>query len=159
MLGRLVAVLALLAAFPSGAAEPTGIEVTEAWARASAGRTQSAAAYLTLVNRGPADDKLMSVSSPIAKHVHLHKEEMSQGNVVRMVMVESIDLPAGNTVKLAPGGLHVMLMELDHPLVAGQQVPLRLRFAKAGDLAIDANIAAVGAMGPPPPQPGEHHHH
>jgi copper(I)-binding protein len=159
MFSKVIAVLALISAFPAWAAEPAGIEVKEAWARASAGRTQSAAAYLTLVNRGPADDKLIGASSPIAKHVHLHSEQMMQGNVMRMIMVESVDLPAGKTVSLAPGGLHVMLMELDYPLVAGATVPLRLRFAKAGDIAVDANVGAVGAMGPPPSRPGEHHHH
>ena len=51
-----------------------------------------------------------------------------------------------------------MLMDLERPLVAGQQVALRLRFAKAGDIAVDANIAAVGAMGPPPSPAGQHHH-
>jgi copper(I)-binding protein len=158
MFASLVVAISLLAAAPALAAEPAGIEVKDAWARASAGRTQSAAAYVTLVNRGPADDKLVGASSPIAKHVHLHAEQMTQGNVMRMVAVESVDLPAGKTVTLAPSGMHLMLTELDHPLAAGGTVPLRLRFAKAGDVAIDATIGAVGAMAPPPPPDDRHHH-
>jgi periplasmic copper chaperone A len=158
MFASLIVAISLLAAAPAFAAEPAGIEVKDAWARASAGRTQSAAAYVTLVNRGPADDKLVGASSPIAKHVHLHAEQMTQGNVMRMVAVESVDLPAGKTVTLAPSGMHLMLTELDHPLAAGGTVPLRLRFAKAGDVAIDATIGTVGAMAPPPPPADRHHH-
>lgn len=136
------------------AAEPAKIEVGAAWARASGGRTQSAAAYVTVTNRSADADRLVAVASPVAKSAMIHQDEMGAGNVMRMKKVDFIDIAAGQTVTFAPGSYHVMLMDLERPLAAGQHFPLTLRFAKAGEIAVDVAVQSIGAMGPS----GSHDH-
>lgn len=145
----IAALVSCVLAVASIAAEPAKIEVGAAWARASGGRTQSAAAYVTIANRSPSDDRLVAVASPVAKSAMIHKEEMGEGNLMRMKMVDGIDIAAGQTVTFVPGGYHVMLTELERPLAAGQHFPLTLRFAKAGETTVDVAVQSIGAMGPP----------
>ncbi len=145
----------LLAAAQATAAEPAGIEVDQAWARATGGMTQSGAAYLTLVNRGPSDDRLVAVSTPEAKMADLHEMSMDSRNVMHMRRLDNgLALPAGKTVRLAPGGYHVMLMRLKSPLKAGETFPLTLRFAKAGERTIEVTVMPIGAAGPATGQTG-----
>jgi periplasmic copper chaperone A len=147
---RIAAALAalLLTAASGLAAEPAEIEVSGVWARASAGMTQSGAAYLTLDNRGPTDDRLLGVATPSAKDAQLHEMSMDKDNVMHMRHVQGIALPAGKTVKLAPGGFHVMLMGLTAPLKAGDTFPLTLRFAKSGERTVEVTVMPMGAAGP-----------
>jgi copper(I)-binding protein len=67
--------------------------------------------------------------------------------------VEGIEIPADQRVVLAPKGTHIMLMGLAKPLVAGETVPLELRFAKAGEIGITVVVRAAGSDAPPPPSP------
>ena len=67
-----------------------------------------------------------------------------QGDVMRMREVNAIDLPAGKTVELKPGGLHIMLVGLKAPLKAGERFAMKLRFEKAGEVTIDVPVEAVG---------------
>lgn len=113
------------------------VEVSGAWARASAGAAGAAAAYLEIVNTGPTDDRLLSAASPAAQRVELHTHVMEDG-VARMREVPGIDLPVGDTVALAPGGLHIMLMELPEPLVPEMAITLELTFEQAGTLTLEA---------------------
>jgi copper(I)-binding protein len=134
-----------LAAAPAFAAG--GIEVQDAWARASASAHKTGAAYLTLVNRGDAVDRLVSASTPAAEraevHAHLH-----EGGIMRMRKVDGVDVHPGEPVVFAPGGLHVMLMGLTKPLDEGARFPLTLHFEKAGDLTVQVAVLGVGAAGP-----------
>lgn len=141
-------VLLVVAAAPLSAAEPAGIEATAAWARATGGMTQSGAAYLTLINRGPADDRLVAVSTPAAKVAQLHEMRTDSHNVMHMRRVRELDVPAGKTVSLAPGGYHVMLMRLAAPLKQGGTFPLTLRFAKAGEKTVEVTVMPMGSPGP-----------
>ena len=103
-----VAAAWLLCGIPFGAALAGDISVDDPFARASAGMARVGAAFMTLRNAG-SDDKLVSASSPVAEHVELHGH-IKDGDVMRMRSVESIDVPAGGSVQLAPGGLHLMLI-------------------------------------------------
>ena len=88
----------------------------------------------------------MSVSSPVAGVVEIHEMSMD-GNVMRMRAVSGIDLPAGKSVDLKPGGFHVMLMDLKQVLKAGETVPLTLVIEGAGQtretLQVKATVRAV----------------
>lgn len=139
----LVAVL-LLAAAPAAsiAAELT---VTEAFSRATPGRGPGAA-YAT-IQGGDAADRLLSVTSPRAAKVALHSMTM-QGDVMRMREIPAIEIPAGATVKLAPGALHLMLEGLTAPLRQGETVPLVLTFERAGERRVEAPVGALGATRP-----------
>jgi periplasmic copper chaperone A len=126
------------------------VEVENAWVRATAPHQTSAAAYLTL--RSPEGDRLIGVGSPQAEHASLHISEHDHGfmgtEVTRMRdLPAGIPLPAGQTVTLRPGGSHIMLTELLHPLIAGQTVTLDLSFEKAGTLEILAPVEPLRADG------------
>jgi hypothetical protein len=97
----------------------------------------------------------------VAERVELHSMQM-QGDVMRMRQVDAIELPAGATVELAPGGLHLMLMGLKSPLKAGERLPLVLRFEKAGELKTElvvGNPAMPGAAAASMPMHSHEHGH
>ena len=103
-----------------------------------------AGAYLSIDNKGKAADKLLRASSPAAGLVELHSMSMD-GNVMRMRAVPAIDVAPGATVKLAPGGLHVMLQELKRPLKKGERVPLTLVFERAGEVKVELAVQDAAA--------------
>jgi copper(I)-binding protein len=127
------------------AAQTGGVEISDAWARATPGGAENGAAYLTLVS--PAGDRLTGITSPAAAKAQLHEMTNNHG-IMQMREVPAIDLPPGKKMTLKPGGLHIMLMGLKHPLQPGQSVPLSLRFEKSGTREVNAAIGKVGAMGP-----------
>lgn len=126
-------VLAALAATVAGAgvsvahaAQP--VNVKDAWVRVPAPGQKVASAYMELTS--PTDIALISVASPAAGRVELHAVTTEDG-VMKMRPVGRVELPAGKAVKLAPGGLHVMLEDLKRPLKAGETVPLTLTIQRA----------------------------
>lgn len=143
--GMAVAVTVLGVGWSSADDHGTGVQVANPWARASAGMTGAGAVYMTLSNPGAAADSLVAASSPIAATAELHTH-IAEGDVMRMRPVDSIEVPAGETVELRPGGLHVMLMNLEAPLTRDETFPLTLSFATAGDVTVDVTVLAPGAM-------------
>lgn len=118
------------------------VQVTAAFARATVPQQQSAGAYLTLENRGKESDRLIGVSTPVAKSVELHTMSMD-GNVMRMREVGSIDLAPSAKVEMKPGtGYHLMLMGLQQPLKAGERFALTLQFEKAGKVDVSVPVEA-----------------
>ncbi len=127
--------------------QAAAIRAEQAWARATAPQQKVGGAYVTLMS--PAGDRLVGVSSPIAGRAEVHEMRMD-GNVMRMREVEGgLALPAGKVVALAPGGYHIMLMDLKQPLVAGQVIPMHLQFQIAPPLDLGVQVAPVGASAPP----------
>ncbi len=139
-------VLGLVGAAPTVSAQGTGLQVENAWARATPGKSDIGVAYATI--RSPVGDRLVAASTPVANKAELHTMTMTNG-VMKMRPVAAIDIPAGKPVSLAPGGLHIMLMGLKEPLKAGEKFPLTLDFAKAGKRTVDVAVDKVGAAGPP----------
>jgi periplasmic copper chaperone A len=133
--------------FAAGAAsaQTGGLQVENAWARATPGKSQIGAAYVTI--QSPTPDRLVAASTPVAKEAQLHTMEMS-GMVMKMRPISGVDIPADKPVTLGPGGMHIMLMGLKEPLKAGQSFPLTLNFAKAGTRTVDVAVEPVGATGP-----------
>lgn len=101
------------------------VKVTEAWARASVPGQTVGAAYMTLTS--PQDSTLVNVQTPAADHSEIHSMTMDNG-VMKMRMLEELALKAGEPEKLTPGGFHLMLIDLQKPLKAGENVELRLCF-------------------------------
>ncbi len=122
------------------------IGVATPWARATIGAGETGVVYLTVHNRGTATDRLIAVSTPIAKRAALHTHKMDKG-VMRMRPVEAIELAQGKTITLAPGGTHIMLMGLKYPLREGGMFPLTLTFAEAGSATIAIDIQSATAAG------------
>ena len=119
--------------------------VSDPWARASAGAVKNGAAFMTIMSHGEAD-RLVSASAPVAEAVELHTH-INDNGVMRMRKIPAIDVPAGETVTLKPGGLHVMFIGLKAPLTQGESFPLALNFEKAGTITVQVPIKKVGAMG------------
>jgi periplasmic copper chaperone A len=132
-------------------AQTSDLQVTDAWARATPGAAQTAAAYVTITSA--AGDRLTGASTPVAQKAELHTMTMD-GNVMKMRQVDGIDLPAGQAITLKPGGYHIMLTGLAQPLKEGQTFPLTLTFDKAGTQQVTVAVQKVGSMGPGTAMPG-----
>src|SRR3546814_16191848 len=96
-------------------------------ARASIGTARPAAAYGTLVNTGSEAMRLVAVETPVAGRAETHRT-VRDGDVMRMEPAEIVEVPAGAQVEFAPGGLHILLMDLTQPLTKGDSFPINLRF-------------------------------
>lgn len=157
-----IALAALLGAagmLAAAAPAPNAARAEAGWTRPTVAGQQVGGAYLTL-RGGAVADRLLSVRSPAAARAEIHRMEM-QGDVMRMREVAAIDLPAGATLELQPGGLHLMLMDLKQPLKAGTRVPLTLQFQQAGAVSIELQVrpAAPAATREPAPAADKAHQH
>ena len=144
----LLSILALAACAPK-----TSLQVEGAWARAAglldsgasaqggmaAGTTS--AAFLTISNQTGQTDRLLSAECDAARAVELHETRM-ENDIMAMRQVSAIDIPAGASVELKPGGYHIMLIDLSEELKAGQKLALTLVFENAGRVAVEAEIRA-----------------
>lgn len=117
------------------------VELSRAWARTTAPGQEVGAAYLELKSAN--DLTLVKVESPVAGSVEIHKMTMKNG-VMEMRMLETLELPAGQVVKLEPGGFHLMLFDLKQPLKTGESVPLTLNLkdktGKASTLKVELPV-------------------
>lgn len=138
----LAALFLIVAAFASAHAQPSSIQIDDAWSRATLGQARNGAAYLTLATSAPTADRLLSASSTAAGKVELHNHIMV-GNVAQMRPVDAIEVAPGSPTVLQPGGLHIMLLDLKAPLQAGTSFPLTLVFEKAGAVTVDVAVRAA----------------
>ncbi len=135
ILAAFAALLALSAPWPAFAAD---IKIDDAWARPTLGQVRNGAAYLTITTTGT-PDRLVAVSSPAAGKAELHTMTMNN-NVMQMRPVDAIQVTPGTEVKLQPGGLHVMLLDLKSPLKLGDKFPLTLKFERGGEVQVQVEI-------------------
>lgn len=142
--------LAFVTAPVAGAGEPSALTVRDAWARATPPGAGVAAAYLTIVGGADAD-RLVGASTSVAAMTQIHSVTESDG-MARMRETDGVEVPAGQRVVLAPQGLHLMLMNLQQPLVAGQHFVVTLRFAHAGTREV-----SVAVVAPDQAPPAAHH--
>lgn len=101
--------------------------------------------YLKLVNEGGSADTLLKVETQAAEAAEMHETSMEANDVMRMSPLAKVEVPAGETVSLEPGGKHIMLVKLKQPLKAGEKINLTLTFEKSGPLSIEADIREPGA--------------
>jgi copper(I)-binding protein len=147
--------LVLAACIGSAQAVHAQVTVSQAWAKATVPGQKVGAAYMELKSAESA--ALVSAASPAAGMTEVHEMKMESG-VMKMRAVERIELPAGKTVKLEPGGYHVMLMGLRKPLKAGDTVPITLTIETSGKKRHSVQVQApVRDSGPSsPPHQGMH---
>lgn len=115
------------------------ISIDHPWARALPPVAPNGAVYMELFNHGSVIDRLISGSSPIAERVELHRSSMKDG-VVRMRPVKAINVLPGKPTAIAPGGLHIMLIGLKQPLIAGKTFRLTLTFERAGSVEVQVQV-------------------
>ena len=144
----LVTVLAVVAiAAPAPAHEEKSGEITivHPWSRPAA-QGHNGVIYLDILNRGTAEDRLIAVSTPLAARVELHRSTMKDG-IHRMEKVDAIAIPAGGKVALAPGGLHVMLVDLKFMLMEEETIQVTFTFEHAGAITSSVAVEVRGGGG------------
>jgi periplasmic copper chaperone A len=124
------------------------IVITQAWARATPGGAKIGGGYLTIENKGSAPDRLIGGSAEIAGKVEVHEMAMKNGVMTMRPLDNGLTIEPGKTVKLAPGGYHLMMFDLKGPLKQGDKLPLTLDFEKAGKVKLSLDVEGVGAKGP-----------
>ena len=105
--------------------------------------TSEAAGYFTIVNHGSRADTLLAIRSPLAAGAMVHGQQ-PDGGMVRMEHIAAPVVPPRDSLVLAPGGMHLMLMTLDHLPRAGDSIAVTLTFARAGDLTVTLPVRPYG---------------
>ncbi len=132
------------------------VQVKDAWVRPALQGQTATGAFMSLTSGEGA--RLIGVASPVAGVVEIH-EMVMEGNVMRMRPITALELPAGRSVELKPGGYHVMLMDLKRPLKAGERVPLELRIETKEKRLVTQPIEAEVAARAPAAAPSAEHKH
>jgi periplasmic copper chaperone A len=122
--------------------------ITQAWARATPGGAKIGGGYLTIENKGSAPDRLIGGSADVAGKVEVHEMAMNNGVMTMRPLEKGLAIDPGKTVKLAPGGYHLMMFDLKSPLKQGEKLPVTLEFEKAGKVQVSLDVAGVGAQAP-----------
>jgi len=149
-----VAALALATSVLAGCSAgggTAGITVTDAWARTSPMVAAAGAAYMVIENTGTETDALLGASSPAAATVEVHETYKVEaespmasdgmgGGMMGMRPISRLEVPAGGSVELKPGGYHVMLIDLTADLTAGSTIEITLRFENAGEVKVTAEV-------------------
>lgn len=136
MTATLLRALAISALF-GGSAHAGEIAISEAWARATPPGASVAGGYLTIDNRGSSDDRLLSVQSAASEAVEIHSMSMDGGVMRRRRLDEGLALPAGASVRLEPGGLHLMFIRPSSPFSEGTVVSATLTFEHGGTQTVE----------------------
>lgn len=139
-------------------AQTAAVQVDGAWARASVQGQKGTGAFMRLTAKDGA--RLVRAESPAAGVAEVHEMKMD-GDVMKMRAVPALDLPAGKTVELKPGGYHIMLLDLKAPLAKGSTVPLALVFqdAQGAESRLDLSVPVVTAVPGGAPAQGHSHGH
>jgi copper(I)-binding protein len=141
-------VLACLPIAPPVLAEGGSVVVEGAWARASIGTSRPGVAYMTLRNAGDTPEVITELRTDLAMMPMIHSSTTDTQGVTRMSHMEDVEIAAGETVALDPGGLHVMLMDLQRPMVEGESFTLSLMLADGGEVSVEVPILGIAARGP-----------
>ncbi len=124
------------------------IHISNPWTRATPKGASNGAGYLTVTSAASAPDRMICAGSDGAASCQLHSMTMDNG-VMKMRPVEGgLEIKPSESVTLKPGGFHVMLVDLKHPLEAGKTVEVTLQFEKAGTVKVELPVLAIGAPAP-----------
>jgi len=144
------ALLAGLFAAPARAEEVKAgdLVITQAWSRATPGGATIAGGYLTIENKGSAPDRLIGGSADVSDKVQVHEMSMNNGVMTMRQLDKGLAIEPGKTVRLAPGGYHLMMLDLKSPLKQGDKLPVTLEFEKAGKVKLSLDVQGIGAQAP-----------
>ena len=146
------AMLASLLAAPACADDVRAgdLVISQGWSRATPGGAKVGGGYVTIENKGRAPDRLISVSGDVAGKIEIHEMAVTNGVMTMRPLENGLAIAPGKTVKFAPGGFHLMMMDLKTPLKQGDKVSVTLEFEKAGKVTASLDVQGVGAPGPGP---------
>jgi copper(I)-binding protein len=150
---RAIAGVTLLACFLVASARADEVRagdlvITQAWSRATPGGAKIAGGYLTIENKGNAPDRLIGGSADVADKIQVHEMTMNNGVMTMRQLDQGLTIEPGKTVKLAPGGFHLMMLDLKSPLKQGDKVSVTLEFEKAGKVKLSLDVQGLGAQAP-----------
>ena len=149
--GFVCALLATALLAPSLRAENAAsgnLVITQPWSRATPSGARVAGGYLTIENKGPAPDRLLSGSTELAKRLEIHEMALKDGVMTMRPIESGVPIEPGQRIKFAPGGYHLMLLDLNAPLRQGERVPVTLQFEHAGEIKALFEVQGVGAQAP-----------
>jgi copper(I)-binding protein len=121
------------------------LKIENAFSRPTPGGATVAVGYLTIVNSGSAPDRLVSATSDISAKTQIHEMKVENGVMEMRELTAGLPIPAGATVRLKPGGDHIMFVDLKHPVKPNDVIHAVLTFEKAGK--VDVPFKAAGSMG------------
>ena len=124
------------------------IEIEHPWSRATPAGAKVAGGYFTIVNKGSAPDRLLSIASDISGKAELHEMGVKDGVMTMRPVEGGLDIPAGGKVTLGPGAYHIMFMDLKQPPKEGQMFAATLTFEKAGAVTVEFAVQAIGSAPP-----------
>lgn len=133
------ATFALLLALAKGALASDLMIMNQQAPASFSEKAASGAIYLSVMNHGGEADKLVKVSTPAASMAEVHEMKMD-GDVMKMRALPDLEIPAGATVDLKPGGNHIMLMGLKEALKVGSTIDLELTFEKSGTIKVQVPV-------------------
>jgi len=144
---RIVIAVSLILLLAACSKPASGIRLDDAWVRASAGTSPMGeavsmpmtAAYLQITNDSHDTDTLLGAESPAARVVEIHQTVM-QNDVASMQHMPSVEIPGGGMLKFEPGGYHLMLIDLQQTLAAGDEIEITLNFENAGQVKVTAVV-------------------
>ncbi len=131
--------------------------ISAPWSRATPAGSQVAAGYVVITNKGLSAERLLSFTTDLADQPEVHEMSNESGVMKMRPLAKGLVIPAGGTVKLEPGGYHLMLLKLKKPLTAGQRYKATLVFEKAGPVEVTFEVRAMGA-GQQKDHGGHHNH-
>lgn len=121
------------------------IKIGHPWTRATPPSAKVGGGYLSLTNKGSSPDRLLGGTSPLAGRVEVHTMAVDNGVMTMRPLPDGLEIPAGETVELAPGGYHLMLFELTGPIRRGDMVSVTLRFEKGGSIDVELAAGEIGS--------------
>lgn len=133
------------------------LKITNLWTRATPGGATVAAGYVTITNTGTDSERLIGGSFPASARVEVHDMTMTDGVMKMRALADGIEIKPGATVTLAPGGLHLMMMDLKQPVEVGAPIKAQLKFDKAGPVDVEFTISPIGGNSASPSQTHSHH--
>ncbi|WP_196259068.1 copper chaperone PCu(A)C [Pelagibacterium limicola] len=131
------------------------LELSGAFTRATLPNQPVGAGYLTITNGGETEDRLIGGSAAFAGDVQIHEMAVVNDVMNMRELPDGLAIPAGESVVLTPGGLHIMFLQLQQALVEGEPVAVTLEFANAGTVEVEFVVAPAGAR----EMPAGHHGH
>jgi periplasmic copper chaperone A len=122
------------------------IVIEKPWARATPKGAEVGGAYMTIENKGARPDRLTGGAADFAT-VEIHEMKSENGVMEMREVAGGLNIPAHGSVGLSPGGYHIMLTHLAHPLTKGDTIKATLNFEQAGPVAVEFKVMGVGAAG------------
>ena len=140
----------LISPIPAQRVTSANIVVTQAWSRATPSGSKVAGGYLAIENKALVADRLLSGSTVVAKKLEIHEMAVNDGVMTMRPVENGLTIEPGRTLTFAPGGLHLMFLGLLAPLKQGDQIPVSLKFERAGEIMVLFEVQAMGAPAPGP---------